>query len=53
MTGTHAEHISLAGAPQRHLDAANAIDTIGRHPCKRDTCVDLPGDNYGCRSSDN
>jgi hypothetical protein len=27
--GLHAEHIALAGAPQRHFDIADAIDAVG------------------------
>ncbi len=25
----HAEHVALAGAPQRHFDIADAVDRIG------------------------
>src|SRR3954452_11956392 len=27
-----AQHVALAGPPQRHLDLAYAIDAVGRHP---------------------
>ena len=33
--GIHAQHIALAGAPQRHLDLADAIDAVRRDEGER------------------
>ena len=32
MVGVDREHVAFAGAPQRLLDIAHAIDAVGRHP---------------------
>ncbi len=35
MVGVGAEHVALAGSPQRHLDVAGAVDGVGRDPGER------------------
>ncbi len=30
--GAHAEHVALARPAKRHLELANAVDAVGRHP---------------------
>ena len=36
MRSVDAEHIALTRTPQRHLDIANPIDGVGRHPGEGD-----------------
>jgi hypothetical protein len=38
MAGIDTEHIALAGAPQHHLDMADAIDAVGGNPGERHAC---------------
>ena len=45
MVGGDPEHIAFAGAPQRLLDIAVAVNTVGRHPGEWDIRHDRPLDH--------
>ena len=42
MVGVDPEHVAFAGAAQRLLDIADAVNTVGRHPGERDNRHDRP-----------
>ena len=45
MIGVDPEHIAFAGAAQRHLDVADAIDAIGGDKGERRVCRNRPLDH--------
>ena len=45
MSAVDAEHVALAGPPQRRLDLAHAVDAVGRHPGERHLGRDRPLDH--------
>ena len=45
MRGVHAEHIAFPGPAQHHLDLANPVDAVRRHPGEGHAGVDRPLDH--------
>ena len=44
--GADAAHIALAGMPQGHLDIADAVNTVGCDPAKRNICGERLADHF-------